>query len=75
MSNSPNDLFLKKGDFNGSPNIYQNKIMIGLRFRVYLDSLQLQDNVQWSYLSAGGFNILIAGFDIADDTSIIVQFY
>lgn len=76
MCCSPSDLFLVKGDFGGSPNCYSNKVMRGLKFRIFLDSdKQLKDEVQWSYLPNGGFSIDIPGFEMQDDTLIIVQFY
>lgn len=76
MCCSPNDLFLYFGDFLGSPNAYSNKVMKGMRFRLFLDNdKQLVDGVQWDYLTAGGFQLTIPGFNVTADTLIIAQFY
>ncbi len=76
MCCSPDDLFLEYGDFNGSPNTYTNKIMKGMRFRVLLDGdKQLKPGVEVDYLTNGGFQIIIPGYAITTDTTIIVQFY
>lgn len=71
----PKDLFLRLADFDSS-SIYLNKMMKGMRFRVIMDGdKQLEDGVQWDYMANGGFQILISGFQITEDTLIIVQFY
>lgn len=76
MCCSPNDLFLEQGDFGGTSPVYPNKIMKGMRFRLFLDNdKQLIDGAQWDYLANGGFQIVIPGFQIAADTLIIAQFY
>lgn len=69
------DLFLRKGDFNGSANTYVNKALTG-RFRVLLDRhLVLEPKVEWDCLQSGGFVITIAGWQISEDTIIVIQFY
>lgn len=71
----PLDLFLRKGDFS-SPNSYQNKIMKGMRFRVLLDRhIVLEPGIEWEVLTSGGFQILISGWEIGDDTVMVIEFY
>lgn len=70
-----NDIFLRKGDFNGSPNIYQNKVL-NQRFRVLLDRhIVLEPVIEWNKLTSGGFEVIIPGFTMEDDTILTVQFY
>lgn len=76
MCCSPNDVFLRQGDFSGG-NTYQNKVMRGMRFRVLLDRhMVLEPGVEWVELIAGGFQIIIPGWQITDpQTCIVLQFY
>lgn len=72
----PNDIFLEQGDFSGTSPVYSNKLMKGMRFRLLQGSdIFLKHGVQWDYLSNGGFEITIPGFQVAADTQLIVQFY
>lgn len=69
------DLFIKFGDFNGSPNTYTNKAL-NQRFRVLLDRhIVLEPGVEWDKLTSGGFIVTIPGWSVAVDTVIVVQFY
>lgn len=71
---SPFDVFLIKVDFNGSTTSYANKVMRGLRYRLFRDKdVILEEGVDYADKSTGGFDLLT--FIMADDTTIAIQFY
>lgn len=70
----PDDMFLRKIDFNGSATSYTNKMMKGRRFRLLLDRhIVMEDGVEYQCKPAGGFDLLT--IQVGDDTIIVVQFY
>lgn len=69
------DLFIRKTDFNGSPNVYQNKALGG-RFRILLDRhIVLERGLEWELVPNGGFIITIPGWQVENETVLVIQFY
>jgi hypothetical protein len=68
------DIFLRKIDFGGSTTSYTNKLMKGMRYRLIRDKdAIMQPDVEWIKKDIGGFDLV--GFEMADDTVIVIQFY
>lgn len=70
----PDDMYLQKVDFGGSSTSYTNKVMKGMRYRLIRDKdAIMQPEVEWTKKDIGGFDLI--GFEMADDTVIVIQFY
>lgn len=70
---TPNDVFLKKIDFDGLTS-YPNKVMKGMRYRLIRDKdVILEPLTDYADKPMGGFDLLTS--EMADDTIIAIQFY
>ncbi len=71
---TPEDIFLRLPDFNGSTSTYRNILMKSLRYRLLRDKdVVMERGIDYANNSNGGFDLL--NFQM-DNTAVIgVQFY
>lgn len=69
----PDDVFLHIQDFDGGVS-YTNVIMKNMRYRLIRDKdVILTPGLDYLNKVGGGFDLV--GFEVGDDTVIVIQFY
>lgn len=74
MKCNTEDVFLRKIDFHGSTTVYSNRMMKGMRYRLLRDKDSLlEPGIEYEARESGGFEL--KGFEMGEDSIIVVQFY